>query len=104
MDIYKKLYLDDIIKNEDEIFQKLSEGEIIYNLYLICVNKKGNNLFEIFESKYIFNKFNKDREYIVVGMCYGKYKAFDIIKDIFNEYLTLGKDIKKMKLNFLKNK
>lgn len=104
MQIYKKLYLDDIIEDEDEILEMLSEEKIIYNLYLICINKKGENLFEIFESKEIFKDFNKDKEYIIVGMCYGKDKAFNIIKDIFNEYITLGKDIKKMKLNFLKNK
>lgn len=104
MQIYKKIYLDENIKNEDEIFKMLSDGKIIYNLYLICIDKKSRNLFEIFESKEIFNPFNKNKEYIIIGMCYGKDKAFDILKNIFCEYINLGKDIKKMKLNFLKNK
>lgn len=104
MEVYKKLYLDEKIENEDEILKILSDGNIIYNLYLICVNKKSNNIFEILESKEIFKNINKNKEYIIVGMCYGKSKAFLIIKQIFQEYISLGKDIKSMKLNFLKNK
>lgn len=103
MKIYKKLYIDETIENEDEILEMLQNGNIIFDLYLICIEKNSSNLFEILESKEIFNNFNKNKEFILIGMCFGKENAFKIIQNIFNNYITLNKDIKKMKLNFMKN-
>lgn len=104
MELYKNLYLDEQIKNSEEIIQMISEGAKIYNLYLICLDKKGHNLFEILESKELFKDINKNKQYILIGMCYGKENAILIIKNIFEEYVRLGKDINKMKLNFIRNK
>lgn len=104
MEVYKKLYLDEKINNEDEILNMISDGIKVYNLYLICIDKKGNNFFEILETPEIFKEFNKRKDYIIIGMAYGKEEAINIIKKIFEEYIILKKDINKMKLNFLKNK
>lgn len=104
MEIYKKIYLDEEIEDKNEILNMISEGKIIFNLYLICVNKKNENIFEILECKEIFKEINKDKEYILIGMSYGKEKAFFIIKQIFEEYIFSGQDIKNIKLKFLKNK
>lgn len=104
MEIYKNLYLDEEIENENEILDMISDGKIIFNLYLICVNKKNENLFEILECKEIFKEINRDKEYILIGMAYGKENAFLIIKQIFEKCIFLKEDMKNIKLKFLKNK
>ena len=98
---YKKLYLDEEITNESEIIEKIKDEIIIFNLYLICISKENNNIFEIFSLKESFKSRYKEKEYIVVGMTYGKNKAFLIVKDIFQDNI---KNINYIKQKFIKNK
>ncbi len=98
---YKKLYLDENIENEDEIIEKLKDNIKIFNLYLVCIAKNINHTFEIFSLNEAFKDRYKDKEYIVVGMAYGKKQAFILVKNIFNDNI---KDINHIKEKFLKNK
>ena len=100
---YKKLYLDEDIENEDEIIEKIKDNINIFNLYLICTSKNSvsTHIFEIFSLTEAFKDRYKNKEYIVVGMAYGKNKAFLILKDIFQDNI---KNIDYIKQKFIKNK
>lgn len=98
---YKKLYLDENIESENEIIEKLKDNIKIFNLYLICISKNINHIFEIFSLNEAFKDMYKDKEYVVVGMAYGKKQAFILVKNIFNDNI---KDINHIKEKFLKNK
>lgn len=98
---YKKLYLDENIESENEIIEKLKDNIKIFNLYLICISKNIDHIFEIFSLNEAFKDMYKDKEYIVVGMAYGKKQAFILVKNIFNDNI---KDINHIKEKFLKNK
>mgnify|MGYP001622868553 CR=1 FL=1 len=98
---YRKLYLDEKITNENEIIQQLENNIKVFNLYLICVSKNINYIFEIFSINEAFKDIYKDKDYIVVGMSYSKKQAFILIKSIFQDNI---KDINHIKEKFLKNK
>lgn len=98
---YKKLYLDENIDNENEIIEQIKNNINIFNLYLICISKNINHIFEIFSLNEAFKERYKDKEYIVVGMAYGKKQAFILIKNIFENNIN---EINHIKEKFLKNK
>ncbi|MFR4986203.1 MAG: hypothetical protein ACLUCH_02300 [Lachnospirales bacterium] len=98
---YKKLYLDENIDNENEIIEQIKDNINIFNLYLICISKNINHIFEIFSLNEAFKERYKDKEYIVVGMAYGKKQAFILIKNIFENNIN---EINHIKEKFLKNK
>ena len=98
---YKNLYLDENIVNEDEIIKKIKKGINIFDLYLICVSKNTNHIFEIFSLSEAFKNLYKNKEYIVVGMAYSKKNSFILIKNIFEDNI---KDISHIKQKFIKNK
>ena len=98
---YKKLYLDENIINENEIIKKIEKGINIFGLYLICVSKNTNHVFEIFSLSEAFKNLYRNKEYIVIGMAYSKEKSFILIKNIFEDNI---KDISHIKQNFIKNK
>lgn len=98
---YRKLYLDEKITNENEIIQQLENNIKVFNLYLICVSKNINHIFEVFSINEVFKDRYKDKDYIVVGMSYSKKQAFILIKNIFQDNI---KDINHIKEKFLKNK
>lgn len=98
---YKKLYLDENIDNENEIIEQIKDNINIFNLYLICISKNINHTFEIFSLNEAFKERYKDKEYIVVGMAYGKKQAFILIKNIFENNIN---EINYIKEKFLKNK
>lgn len=98
---YKKLYLDENIDNENEIIEQIKGNINIFNLYLICISKNINHIFEIFSLNEAFKERYKDKEYIVVGMAYGKKQAFILIKNIFENNIN---EINHIKEKFLKNK
>lgn len=98
---YKKLYLDPDIVDEKEIIEKIEDGINIFGLYLICVSKNINHIFEIFSLSEAFKKRYENKEYIVVGMAYSKKQAFILVKNIFEDNI---KDISHIKQKFIKNK
>lgn len=98
---YKKLYLDENIDNENEIIEQIKDNINIFNLYLICISKNINHIFEIFSLNEAFKERYKDKEYIVVGMAYEKKQAFILIKNIFENNIN---EINHIKEKFLKNK
>lgn len=100
---YNNLYIGEKIKNKDTILDDIEQG-LVQGIYLICVSKHINHLFDVFRYKELYSKIYKDKEYIVVGIAKGKKDAFLVVKKIFEDYVSNGKNIKQMKQNFKKNK
>lgn len=103
MKIYENLYTDDEVLNKEEIIQLISDGKIVYNLFLICIDKNSKNLFEILECKEFFKPIHFNKNYLLIGICYGKQNAFNIIKDIFLEQVSKKSDLNKIKSKFFRN-
>lgn len=98
---YKKLYLDENIEDKNEIINKIEQNINIFNLYLILVCKNSNNTFEILSLTECFKKRYENKDYVVVGMAYGKEQCFILVKNIFYDNIN---DINNIKLKFIKNK
>lgn len=98
---YKKLYLDENIEDKDEVINKIEQNINIFNLYLILVSKNVNNTFEILSLNECFKKIYENKDYVVVGMAYGKKQCFLLLKNIFYDNIN---DINNIKQKFIKNK
>lgn len=98
---YKNLYLDENIEDKDEVINQIEQNINIFNLYLILVSKNSNNIFEILSLNECFKKRYENKDYVVVGMAYGKKQCFTLIKTIFYDNIN---DIKNIRQKFIKNK
>lgn len=83
MFLHKKLFLSDKIENKEEIITLLENNTPIFDLYMICVCKKSNNMFDIISSREYFKEINKDKNYIIVGLAIGENDSFELLKNIF---------------------
>lgn len=88
MKISKNLYVSENIKNEKQILDLLCNGIDIYGIYLICILKDSQSIFEIFESRQFFKTFNKDKEWILIGISNSKQEALLLVERIFKENIT----------------
>lgn len=100
MKIFKNLYVSENIKNKDEIISLLSNDIDVFGVYLICTLAENKNIFEIFESKYLFKEFNKNKEWVIVGISSSKQDAIQLVERIFKE--NISENMLDFKKNFLK--
>lgn len=98
MNFHKRLFVSDNIENQQEIINKLNDSTAVFNLYLVTVSKKSKSLFEIMESGEYFKEINKDKDYIIIGLAYGRRDSVETVEKIIKWWLN-GRD----NLNGLKN-
>lgn len=104
LSFHKKLYLCDNIDNVDSIMKNIEEGVPIFDLKLICVSKNVHHILEIVSVSEIFKKKYENEKVVVVGMAYGRKNTLKVVQKIFQDYVTLKKDLNNMKKNFSQNK
>lgn len=96
---YDKLYIGDKIEDKKNIIDNIEKGEVL-GIYLICISKNINHIFDVFAYSELYSSIYKDKTYMVVGIAKGKKDAFLLVKKIFEDYISKGKDIKKIKQSF----
>ncbi len=101
MNFHKKLFISEKIENKEEIFELLDNNIPVLNLYLICVCKKDNNMFDIIESNEYFKEINKNKNYIIIGLAMGKKDSLNLIKNIIEWWIEGGKNLTSLKRYFM---
>lgn len=101
MHFHKRLFISDKIENKEEIKRLLEDNTPVLNLYLICVSKNCDNMFEIFRSSEYFKEVNLKKDYIIIGLAMGKKDAFELIKDIFKWWLEGRGNVDGLKKYFI---
>ncbi len=86
MNYAKKVVFHEDLKSVDDICQMFEDGIAIKNIYLLCINKKTNNLIDIIESTEFTKGIWNLQDYIVIGMAKGKRNAFSLAKDILVDF------------------
>lgn len=88
------LYLDELAeKKEKKIKKKLSAGKPVAGLYCIALSDQPGDLFEIIHTEEFFFRYPKEKKRFVIGLCYGKSHAIDMVTKILLEILNATDDL-----------
>lgn len=72
---------------EDEI-NMITDGTAVYNLYLVCISQRDNNLLHILSSYEALKTVNAACGYTVIALAEGRENAFEKAKDILWQWYS----------------
>ena len=72
MDFTDSIFVDGDIKDLNTIIYSLKKGIPVFNIYLICVERKSRHIAHIMSSGEYFSKRNVNCEYKTIGIAAGK--------------------------------
>lgn len=102
MRYYKKLYVGESLDGrEEEIIDKLDEGEFLLNTYVITLARGRQNHLEFFDSVLLRQEIIAGPDLLVVGIAGGYEEALVVVEEITREVYdkTKGADIRSFILN-----
>ncbi|MGL4791794.1 MAG: hypothetical protein ACRCW1_10320 [Anaerotignaceae bacterium] len=102
MHFISNVFVDEHIKNIDEIINTLKNHKPITNIFLICVENEDKNLVHILSSKEYFKKVNSIHNYTVVGIGKGEFSTKQLFMDILQYWLNKNESISSFKANIIK--
>lgn len=97
MKCIKNLYKDENLKNIDSVIAALGRKESVFNVYLLCVDKKSRNLVEIMSMREALAERNTKREITLIGIAYGRRGGYELLLKIIRGYVVSGSDIGEFK-------
>lgn len=101
MNYIKELYIDENLKNPDEVLSAIQRKSPIFNVYLICVDKLSHNMALIMSLREAFAERNANRDMTLIGVAYGRRGGYELFKRIVEQYLEKGFDISDFKNKIL---
>ena len=90
MKFIENMYVGEGIKNPSEIFDKLKNRTPAFGIYCICLLPDSKFFAEIMTSRSLFSDKNKNKEYTVIGIAFGKAEAEELFSVIVEDYLSSG--------------
>jgi len=90
MNYIEGLYIDEKLKNPDNILASIKRKENVFNVYLICVDKSGNNIADIMPTYEAFAERNSKKDITLIGVAYGRRGAYELFARIVKGYLEKG--------------
>ena len=90
MKFIDNIYIGDGIKNPPEVFDKLKNRVPAFGIYCICLSPSSKFFAEILSSRSLFSEKNKNKEYTVIGIAFGKSEAEELFSVIVEDYLSSG--------------
>lgn len=97
MKCIKNLYKDENLKNIDSVIAALGRKESVFNVYLLCVDKKSRNLVEIMSMREALAERNTKREMTLIGIAYGRRGGYELLLKIIRGYVGSGSGIGEFK-------
>lgn len=97
MKYYYNLYISEpLLAKKHEILEKLRQGKLQVNRYLIVLAKNQKNHLEFFDSAFLKQKQTDKDELFVVGIADGCDGALELVEKITQEVYdkTRGTDIR----------
>lgn len=95
---YKDLYVGyNLLERKQEVVQKVIEGKIQFNIFVIALPENGYDTLEIYPSHVLTQNYYKMCEMMILGICYGKEEALDMMKLIIDDCMeeTGSVDVRK---------
>ncbi|MFV0503969.1 MAG: hypothetical protein ACK5LT_08385 [Lachnospirales bacterium] len=86
----KNIYISTKAKLRKNDIEKLKNNKPVAGMYIILVNLKSNNLFEIMDSYYFFRKRHNLEDYKIIAILTSKKACFLHVKKIFENFLPKG--------------
>ncbi|MBE6008729.1 MAG: hypothetical protein E7235_05975 [Lachnospiraceae bacterium] len=90
MDYIKELYIDEKLKNPENILASIKRKENVFNVYLICVDKQSKNIVDIMPTYEAFAERNSRKEITLIGVAYGRRGAYELFKRMVEDHLKKG--------------
>ena len=85
MEFIENMYIGEGIKSPEKIIDMLKNKKTVTNVYCICIDMNANSLMEILYSHEIHKQVYKDKNYIIIGLAYGKDEAKKIVCEIIKK-------------------
>jgi len=83
---YNRLYIGDNVKNKfEKVKNKLDQGKIVPDIYLITIAANGIDQLDVINSFYLFQNTVYRRCPMIVGIAKGQEEAIGIVKQITEE-------------------
>lgn len=96
MKYIEHLFVGGSVQDLDTIFYSIHKNIPVFHLYCICLfygNQK--NHVEIMSSKEICKKRYNQKNFVVIGVAYGKTEAIDLFCYIIQQAVEKGSDMQK---------
>ncbi len=88
MEFSEKMIVGEMIEDKEKILSLIKDGVRVYKTYLICINKKSDNLLEIIESTEICKPMYEEKNYLVIGIAENKKEAIRIVESIIKNHYS----------------
>lgn len=85
MEFAENMYIGQGIKFSENVIEKLRNKRTVTNVYCICIDMNSSSLMEILYSHEIHKKVYENKNYIVIGLAYGKEEAKEIVCSIIKK-------------------
>lgn len=98
MEFYKDLYVSESLeKKKDIIIEKIKQGKIQFNCYIITLTENPENQLEFYDSLMLKQKNFKQEHLFIVGIADGYDEALSIVQRITEDTYRIWKnaDIRK---------
>lgn len=102
MDFIENLFVDSSIKDINTVIYSLKKGIAVYNIYVICVDTKSDNIAHMLSSKRFFAEQNRYKDYRIIGLASGKLGADRLFAQIIEYWVEKGMDISSFKEKIIK--
>ena len=90
MKFIDNIYVGESIKNPPEIFDKLKNRTPAFGIYCICILPGSRFFAEILSSRSLFSDKNKNKDYTVIGIAFGKAEAEELFSVIVEDFISSG--------------
>ena len=97
MRYYKNIFIDGGYSDIEKTKETILKGKEVFNAYIIYVDPKGRDLFEIAASTHVFKSSNADKDYGIIAVSRGWSAARKMMVLLIEEWLTEHDDLKGMK-------
>lgn len=97
MKFIENMYIGEGIKFSENIIDMLKDKKTVTNLYCICIDMNADSLMEILYSHEIHKKVYEQKDYIIIGLAYGKDEAKKIVCNIIQEAYNYDNSLSNVK-------
>ena len=88
MQWYPRLYVGESVNNPDKLIHKLKRHAKRVDAYVITLSKNPYDQLEIYEAKYLSQKYYKNNPPYIIGVAGDYEEAVDIVKQIAEETMA----------------
>lgn len=83
---YGDLYIGETARKKvDKIIDKVNKNKLQKNVFILTKAANDCDLFDIYPSHVLLQKYFKDKDYLIIGVAVGYAEAVELVKQIVDE-------------------